>query len=84
MNAPLPDEPVMHVQRYKHEFQKASGSREMVEHDEGDWVQYEAVKGVLAYIDGYLMEHVHMLESQGVHPTIRGAITDLRNDMERV
>lgn len=28
-------------QRYKHTFQKASGSREMVEHTEGKWVRFD-------------------------------------------
>lgn len=31
--------------RYDHVFQKASGSREMVEAPEGEWVRYEDVEG---------------------------------------
>lgn len=32
------------MQRYKHEFQTASGSREMVEYEDGDWVRWEEVE----------------------------------------
>lgn len=38
----------MSAKRYKHEFQKASGSREMVEDEDGDWVQYEDYENLLA------------------------------------
>lgn len=32
------------MQRYTHEFQKASGSREMIESDDGEWVRHESAR----------------------------------------
>lgn len=37
----------MRLQRFAHEFQKASGSREMVEADDGEYVRYEDVQNMV-------------------------------------
>jgi hypothetical protein len=50
MNAPLPNE--QKLQRFEHQFQKASGSREMVEDEDGEWVRYEDVR--LMFYDLFL------------------------------
>lgn len=42
MNAPLTDE--LRLTRFAHEFQRNSGSREMVEHEEGEYVRFEDVQ----------------------------------------
>ncbi len=71
--------------RFNHEFQKASGSREMVEDPEGEWVKLEDIRiWVMPYIDGYLMEHCHMLREQRVHPTVVEAIEKLRQEMGKL
>jgi len=37
--------------RFKHEFQRNSGSREMVEHEDGEWVRFDDVDGLLQQIN---------------------------------
>jgi hypothetical protein len=70
--------------RFKHEFQKASGSREMVEDNDGDWVKYEDAVGVLCFIAGYLQSHCAMLEGQGVHPKVIEAVEALRLEVVKL
>lgn len=50
---------------------------------EGPWVKYDDVANVLAFIEGYLLEHCHMLESQHAHPKIIEAMHKLRREIEK-
>ena len=70
--------------RYAHEFQKASGSREMVEYATGDWVKWEDVQCFLWFFGGYLQGHREMLEDQRVHPKIIKAVQDVEEIFNRV
>jgi hypothetical protein len=72
------------VQRWKHEFQKASGSREMVEHEDGEWMHYEDLKCAMIFVTSYLHEHRQMLERLGAHKKIVGAVSYIINEIEKL
>jgi len=50
----------------------------------GEWVRYEDVKGVLAFIGGYLQEHRGMLEDLGAHQKILDAVRHLETEIEKL
>lgn len=59
-------------QRYAHVFQKASGSREMVEDPEGDWVKFEDM-------DLYMFEGAQLMNlSIERHEKLRDGIRALQ------
>lgn len=67
------------VKRFKHEFQKASGSREMVEHSEGEWVSfddYDALRDVL--------RDIQMGASMMLEASIGGTIQRYAAEVKRV
>lgn len=51
--------------------------QEMEKVDDGEWVRYGEMTAALAYVTGYLEMHIGVLESQGAHPTIVGAVQNL-------
>lgn len=52
--------------------------------DGGEWVKYADVQGVLAFIGGYLLEHRHLLQAQGVHPKILAAVLHLETEIAKL
>lgn len=56
----------------------------MAPSDDGQWMRYEDVKNEMAYLDGYLMEHVHLLQSLGAHHKIVSAVEALRERIQKV
>lgn len=72
------------IQRWKHEFQKASGSREMVEDGDGEWIQYEDMQCAMAFVTGYLGGHCEMLEQCGMHPTIVKTVRHIIAEIEKL
>lgn len=51
---------------------------------DGVWVKYEDVRGVLAFINGYLLEHRQMLKDNGAHDTIVKAVLHLETEIEKL
>lgn len=85
----LADDPVtssklLALERFAHEFQRISGSREMVERPEGEWVKHEDVVGAYAFIEGYLLEHQNMLSHLGAHTAIVKAVEWIRRELKSV
>lgn len=62
MNAPLADE--QKLQRYDDKFDKASGSRFMVEDEDGGWVKFEDVENRLYEIQLKLGAVFHALSNE--------------------
>lgn len=82
MNEPTENGLGSNLPRYKHEFQRNSGSREMVEDPEGDWVKFEDIRiYLMSYLSGYLLEHRQMLLDQRAHPTIVDAVKYLEKQV---
>jgi hypothetical protein len=48
----------------------------------GEWMKAEDVRGVLAFIGGYLAAHAAMLEDNRVHPKIIDAVKHLKKTVE--
>lgn len=59
------DDESFHPERYEHKFQKASGSRELVLDDEGEWIRYEDLCCLAAFVHGYLHGHCAILDRYG-------------------
>src|SRR5688500_13905873 len=72
------------LKRYAHEFQRASGSREMIEAEEGEWVKHEDAVGTLFFIHGYLHGHCEMLEQLKVHPKVIESVRKLVREIEQL
>jgi hypothetical protein len=71
--------------RYKHEFQRNSGSREMVEDPEGEWVKMEDIRiYLMPFISGYLLEHRQMLKDGRAHPKIIEAVEYLEKQVNEL
>jgi hypothetical protein len=68
-------------QRYKHEFQKASGSREMVADREGEWVKFEDMDLYMFEGGQLLLQASHELER---FKTALRKARDTFHDFERV
>lgn len=50
----------------------------------GEWMKSEDVRGVLAFIGGYLDAHAVTLRSQGVHTSIVDAVKRLQKQVEAI
>lgn len=72
------------IPRFAHKFQKASGSREMVQAPEGEWVRWSDVQSYLWFCGGYLDSHCAMLKGQKVHPDIIAAVKAMQKEFDRV
>lgn len=68
---------------YRDQFGDAGAALSEADAD-GEWVRYEDVKGVLAFIGGYLMEHRGMLEDLGAHKKVLDAVRHLETEIEKL
>lgn len=70
------------VTRYKHEFQRSSGSREMVEDADGEWVKwddYESVLQIAAHAGQRCLQHINTIKA--LEERMRQMERDHREDM---
>lgn len=51
--------------RYNHEFQKASGSREMVEQPDGEWIRFDEV-------EPFILALMELVELKGIKERLDG------------
>lgn len=71
--------------RWAHEFQKASGSREMVEANvNGEWMRYDDFDMARYFIIGYLKEHKGFLSDLGAHPNIVKSVQYIIDEINKL